>query len=172
MTEQDRPRLALVLGVLGETFREPVSELRAEGYYEGLKDLPIEAIELAARSALQTSKFFPRPAELREQATGKSDELAELAWLAVLREIRRVGYIGTPVLEPATFETVRGLWGSWDHLCATLPGDGPELLGWAKRFTSAYVATKCRLDRPELIGRKEATALLKGITARLEAGKA
>lgn len=170
MTAQDRPRLARVLAVLGETFREPVGELRAEGYYEGLKDLDIEAIEGAAQASLRLSKFFPRPAELRELALGKTEERAELAWVGLLEEVRRCGYLGAPKLPEATLEAVRGLWGGWRRLCETLPGEGPELLGWAKRFGSAYVAAQHQLERPELIGRTEATALLSGITAQL-AGK-
>lgn len=166
MTDQDRPRLARVLGVLGEIFREPVSELRAEGYFDGLQDLSISEVETAARAALRVSKFFPRPAELRELANGRAEDRAELAWIALLAEVRRVGYLGTAVLEPATRDTVRHLWGTWGHLCMTLPGEGPELLGWAKQFKGAYVATQHRLEQPELIGREEAAGLLAHVMAK------
>lgn len=138
MTSADRPRLARILAVLGETFNEPVSDVRAEGYLIGLRDLPIEQVERGARCALQTCKFFPRPAEIRELAIGSPDMSAESAWLEILQEIRRIGSYGAPRLGPKAAEAMRCVWGSWKHLCETLPGEGPEFLGWAKRFKEAY----------------------------------
>lgn len=138
MTPDDRPRLARILAVLGETFNEPVSDLRAEGYLMGLNDLTIGQVEQGARRALKTSRFFPRPAELRELAVGSADDSAELAWLELLAEVRRVGSYGVPTLSPTVGSAMRAVWGTWAQLCATLPGDGVELLGWAKRFKAAY----------------------------------
>lgn len=159
MTLDDRPKLAEMLVVLAETFNEPVSDLRAEGYYEALKDLPFEVVEQAGLMALRTSKFFPRPAELRELATGKTEDAAALGWAELLREVRRVGYLGTPKLSEDTFETMRNLWGSWAQLCETLPADGPELIGWMKQFQTAYVAgVRTRSDQ-HYLGRGEAKAL-------------
>jgi hypothetical protein len=170
MTPHDRPRLAQFLAVLGEAFGEPVSELRAEAYFVALSDLPMEALEQIGRQALN-AKFFPRPAELRQLAEGTSEHSAELAWLELLGEVRRVGYMGAPALSEATLDTVRSLWGSWSQLCQTLPGDGPEVLGWAKRFHAAYAATRYRLDVPELVGRAEAKTLLANLTKRVTEGQ-
>lgn len=163
MTGADRPRLARVLAVLGETFNEPVSDLRAEGYYEGLKDLDIAAVEAGAMLALKTAKFFPRPAELREFALGNADDAAEIAWAELLAEVRRVGYLGTPTLSAQTMDAIRDLWGSWAHLCATLPGEGPELLGWMKQFQIAHKSVQRQGQRPELIGREQAKRLVSAL---------
>jgi len=138
MTVDDRPRLARILAVLGETFNEPVSDIRAEGYLMGLNDLSIEQVEQGARRALKESKFFPRPAEIRALAIGTADDAAEMAWLEILTEVRRVGLYGTPQLSAEAALAARQVWGGWKELCTTLPGDGPELLGWAKRFKAAY----------------------------------
>lgn len=132
------PRLARVLAVLGETFNEIVSDVRADGYFMGLNDLTIEQVEAGARAALKQSRFFPRPAEIREFAIGTPDDAAELAWLELLQEIRRVGCYGTPNLSLMTTTAMSALWGDWKQLCAVLPNEGPELLGWAKRFKSTY----------------------------------
>lgn len=138
MTKVDMPRLARVLAVLGETFNETVSDIRADGYFMGLSDLAIEQVESGARQALKASRFFPRPAELRAFAVGSPEDTAEMAWLELLQAVRRVGCYGSPELSESINATVRGLWGDWRRLCETLPGDGPELLGWAKRFKSTY----------------------------------
>ncbi len=141
MTKADLPRLVRVLELLGATFNEKIGELRAEGYLMGLSDLSIDDVERGARRALKESRFFPRPSELRELAVGSADDLAEMAWLELLSEVRRVGSYGTPALGDDLSEAVRCVWGTWVGLCSTLPNDGPELLGWAKRFKSAYSVT-------------------------------
>ncbi len=138
MTRSDMPRLARVLAVLGDTFNETVSDIRAEGYFMGLNDLTIEQVEAGARQALKQSKFFPRPAEIRQFAVGSAEDVAEMAWLELLGEVRRVGCYGAPKLSESTATTMCALWGDWKRLCETLPGDGPELLGWAKRFKSTH----------------------------------
>jgi hypothetical protein len=68
MTAADRPAFAQLLALLGETFREPISEARVAGYWLACEDVPLPALQAAVREALRTCKFFPRPAELRERA--------------------------------------------------------------------------------------------------------
>ncbi len=155
MTKSDKPRLARVLAVLAETFNEPVSDVRAEGYYMALADLQIVDIESAAKDALRSCKFFPRPAELRDLAIGSPTDSAELAWLNVQKAVRRVGYYSLPNLDAATMRAIEAVWGGWQELCSKLPNDGPELLGWAKRFQSAYCVMQRRslpFDAPQLEG--------------------
>lgn len=138
MTEADRPAFAKALFALGETFNEPVSEIRAEGYFAALNDYDLQQVTGSIRHALKASKFFPKPAELREFIEGDKEAAADAAWGEVLRQVRRVGYMGVPNLEPPTMRAVNALWGSWRHLCETLPGEGPELVGWVKQFKQVY----------------------------------
>lgn len=147
MTEQDRPAFAEAMYALGETFNEPVSDVRAEAYFDALQDVDLARVSVAVRLALRVCKFFPKPVELRELIAGNQDDNAETAWSELIREVRRVGYIGTPRLSPRTALVVGGLWGSWQRLCETLPGDGPELVGWIKQFKAAYQTT----DRRETV---------------------
>lgn len=160
MTNDDIVRLANALKALGETFNEPVSDVRAEAYLFALEDLTIDDVEYACRQAIKYGKFFPRPVELREAIEGSQGDRAQTAWMELVGEIRRVGWYGTPRLTATTYATMEGLWGSWAYLCQTLPGEGPELLGWQKRWESAYGATSGRLERGELIGRDEAKRIL------------
>ena len=142
MTAEDRPAFAEAMHALGETFNEPVSDIRAEAYFDALSDYSLAEVNTAVRVALRRCKFFPRPAELRELLDGNAEDNAEVAWGAVLREIRRVGYMGIPNLDPRVLRAVNEMWGGWRRLCETLPGEGPELIGWAKQFKSAYQATE------------------------------
>ena len=142
MTEADRPVFAAALHTIAEAFVEPMSEARAEAYFVALEDYGIEDVSQVVRQALRACTFFPKPAELRALLTGHSVDHANLAWGEVLREISRVGYVGLPRFSDArTLETIRLVWGSWARLCETLPADGPEVIGWIKRFESAYATT-------------------------------
>jgi hypothetical protein len=147
MREQDRgPFAELMLG-LGETYGESVSDARMEIYFAALADLELADVRAAATAHVQSVKFFPRPAEIREAIAGSTDDRAALAWNAVLQLVRRVGYPGTdgrgaaPAFpDPAAERAALELFGGWRALCERLPGEGPELLGIAKNFKAAYAA--------------------------------
>lgn len=170
MTQDDQEALLIRLTELAEYFDKPQSDAQLLLYVRALDDLPIAAVLGATTVIVQTCTFFPKVAEIRALVLGDDTDSAELAWMALLREVRRTGWTGQPDLPPATIETIHGVWGGWVNLCQTLPNDGPEMLGWAKRFGSAYVATKHKLERPELIGRDEAKQLLSGLTQALGSG--
>lgn len=168
MTPDERDHVTDQLTVLAEYYERPKSEAQILLYVQALDDLPCEAVVGAMRTLVRTSTFFPKVSEIRALIEGRTEEASELAWMEMLREVRRVGYLGAPDLPEATTETIRGLWGSWARLCETLPGEGPELVGWMKRWDGAYGATANRLARPELIGREEAKQLLAAIKGHAE----
>jgi hypothetical protein len=145
MTDMDRVDFAEAMLILCETFGEPISDLRTEGYFSALSDLPLPSVRAGMNQAMRGCKFFPRPVELRELIEGRAEDAAEAAWGAVLKEIRRVGYIGVPELEPRVLRAVNELWGGWRRLCETLPAEGPELVGWIKQFKATY-ASVARAD--------------------------
>jgi hypothetical protein len=153
MTNSDRARFAEALHALGETFNEPVSTIRAEGYFDALSDLELRQLEGAVRLALRTCTFFPKPVELRALVTGTTEERADTAWGEVMKEIRAVGYMGRPKFsDPATFAAIDALWGGWQHLCETLPGEGPELVGWIKQFKQTFQTLSRRDERLHVAG--------------------
>lgn len=140
MNELDRAAFAQGLFTLAETFNEPMTDTKVEAFFNALSEFDIQPVTVAMHHALRHGKFFPRPADLREHIEGSSEDAAEQAWAAVLREIRRVGYIGLPNLEPRAMRAVKELWGSWQRLCETLPGEGPELVGWIKQFKATFAS--------------------------------
>ncbi len=145
-------KFAEALLVLGETFNEPVSDVRIEAYADALADLDAMDVLHAMKECVRECSFFPRPAEIRERVTGKSEDRAELAWASVLEQVRRVGYTGWPSLPEPTMDAITACWGSWVRLCETLPAEGPELLGWRKAFAAAYGATERDSERKRLTG--------------------
>lgn len=153
MTDHDRARFGEALGVLAETFNDPLSQTRLEAYFVALRDLPWPAVEGALRTLLRAGRWFPKPVEIREAVEGSPGDRAALAWGAVLEQVRRVGYCGTPTFtDPLTAATIDRLWGSWAALCETLPAGGPELVGWVKQFTAVYgtLATRAAHEAAQL----------------------
>lgn len=151
MTATDTKAFGEALYVLGEAFGEPVTALRAEAYFLALDDLPLEAIIAAMRVSMKTCRWFPKPVELREHLDGHQDTNGDLAWGDVLHEIRRVGYCGSPSFsDPRVLDVVRTVWGTWQQLCETLPGEGPELVGWMKQFKVTYETLTRRDAQPRV----------------------
>lgn len=154
MTNQDRQEFATLLLGLGETYGEPVSDPRMEVYFRALSDLDLGDIREAANLHVRTSKFFPKPAELREAIDGSADDRAEFAWTEMQRLVRAYGYYREPPADAWSDEAARraayDLYGGWKALCSNLPAQGPEMLGTAKLFKSSYCAYDGRVQRAAL----------------------
>ena len=145
MTDLDRAAFAEAMLALGETFNEPVSPIRTEAYFDALRDLTIAQVNGGARLAIRACRFFPKPVELRELIEGTPDGHADAGWAELIREVRRVGYLGTPAFtDDRTARAIKETWGSWARLCETLPGEGPELIGWMKQFKAAFQSLEKR----------------------------
>lgn len=168
-TETQERAFGAMLLAMGEAYNDPVSTARFELFCRALEDLPFEAVMAAANQHIRESVFFPKPVDLRERVLGNVGDEAELAWTAMLREIARVGYVGTPTWRnDATQRTVEGLFGSWRALCERLPAGGPELLGYRKQFVSLFAA-QWRQDAAGQLGpgRAEARSVLEGLQENL-----
>jgi hypothetical protein len=144
-----------------------------EIYFAALADLELAEIRAAATVHVQTSKWFPKPAEIREAIEGSADDRADLAWGEVVRLVRQYGYWNAPALDAwpddATRAAAFALYGGgWRNLCEKLPGEGPEFLGAAKLFKASYRAQYRLAQRHELPpSREEAHAVLSGLKDEL-----
>lgn len=182
MTTADEQDFHDLMQGLGETYGEPVSAMRMELYWRALEDLSIEAVRTAANVHARTSKFFPRPSEIRDLIGGDVNDRAELGWMAVVALVRRYGYPGADgrgkapeFPDEATRRAALELFGGWASLCQNLPEAGsPAFLGTAKQFKSLYGAN-VRRDAalpPGETGRElspeEARAALSHITTELK----
>lgn len=178
MTSADREQFATLMLGIGETYGEPVSDARMEIYFAALADLDLEEIRAAATAHVRTSKFFPRPAELREAIDGRPEDRAEFGWIATLQLVRRYGYWNVPPSDEwpdrATHATAMTMYGGWRALCEKLPGEGPELLGAAKLFKGAYLAFDLQarnggmLPAGREVGKVEAQQALGNLKAALQ----
>lgn len=140
MNAAARKRLAVVVGTLGEAFGRQVTEVTIRAYETGLDDLPIEAVEAAAKQAMTGRLFMPVPAELRAMCGELSPaQRAIKAWAAVMRARQTHGYYDSVQFDdPVTTATVRNLWHTWigfDDACEQ------QEEHWLRReFERVYVA--------------------------------
>src|SRR4051812_30643843 len=169
--KREEKQFAALLFAMGEAYNESVSPERVELYCGAMDDLPSDRVMAAARAHLKNSKFFPKPADLRELVIGNVEDQAEIAWTYVRREVRRVGWMGTPQWpDEATRRAAMELFGGWRALCENLPESGPEMLGTAKLFKSSFGAFARRDGTQAELppSREEAQARLSDLKTQLD----
>ena len=139
MTPEDKPDFTVAITALLETLpgREP-SAATIRGYWIGLKDLPLEAVQRAAAKAIRTCRFMPPPVEIRELAGEGSDEQRALqAWTVASDAVSSVGaYKHVDFADGVSNAVIRSL-GGWPTFCARFTSADAEK--WVrKEFLSAY----------------------------------
>lgn len=155
------------LAGLSELFNGPgavFSEVKAELYFEALRDLPFEAVSRALNQAVRVCTFMPKPAELRKLAIGDSDDATERAWLALKTAMRSAGsYTSLIVDDPALAEAVLAIFNSWPEAC--LAELSPEM--WANKRKEFGRVYRVMVDRA-LVGSR----YLPGLCEQQNGGRA
>ena len=109
MTDAEREAVVGALTVAAEIFGEAMTAARMEGYVAALDDLAGAQVIAAIAGLTRTSRYFPRPADIRDAAIGSVDDRAELAWRRVLAALEQVGTnasvdFGDPILHAAVVD--------------------------------------------------------------------
>jgi hypothetical protein len=120
MTDNDETeftsRLAALMEVHG--IKDPTESL-FDSYWSALRDLPLAAYQRATERALRETKFFPKPAELRNFA-GYGEAQRKLnaanAWEVVHAALVKYDYIHSVDFGPLTNAVIRNM-GGWLWLC-------------------------------------------------------
>ena len=118
MDVRDNTEFRNRLVALAEVFDVKLSPQRQALYFEALRDLSFEAVAKGLNRAVQTSTFFPKPAELRALAVGDAEDHIEAAWMLLRLALSRVGsYSSLVVAEAALGEAIVACFGSWPDAC-------------------------------------------------------
>ena len=166
MTDHDKSIFSEAMVVLGHTFNETISPIKIAAYFDALSDHRIEDVVCATRTLIRSQHFFPKPIDFLRLLSGTADD----AWGEVLREIQRIGYVGTPRFKnPITLDTVVAIAGSWQRLCEVLPNEGPERIGWMKQFRSAFEVMSARHQEHTLTLQSADPTILRAIRAIADA---
>ncbi len=120
------------------------------GYWMGLSDLSLDAVNRAATEALRTSEFMPTVAKIRELAgVLNPTDRAVIAWRATQKAIPRHGYYDSIECDdPILNATIRNL-GGWIEWCEREERDDEV---WVrKEFERIYVSL-CRTGVSKIEG--------------------
>ena len=144
MNSTDRAACGAALIAAAELYNQPLSDMGLEVYLEALDDLDwVTQIEPALQRCLQECQFFPKPVDIRQRAGVDVEHMAEMAFTHLQQLVRTVGIYGTPRFDdPVLALTIQTLFGTWRQCCDQLPGEGPTVNSWAKRFTRHYLANR------------------------------
>lgn len=133
-------KLAELIYVLCEAFRQKATEHTIRAYELGLAGMPDDVITEAVQKAMITCKFMPTIFELRQLAGAMPRESRSvLAWASVQKAIHEVGeYQSVDFDDPFINATIR-VMGGWEQLCGTESGEAFHT--WKrKQFEDTYNA--------------------------------
>jgi hypothetical protein len=137
-----------VIAMLVATFQPARwTEESTAAYVVALGDLAPDALHVAALELMRTSRFMPRPVELRQvvlEMAGDQAPAVETAWAEVAEAFGTVGRVGEPAFShPVVARTVDGC--GWRLLCDM------DLTGARFTFTRAYERQVARAERDALV---------------------
>lgn len=136
--------------MLAEMFGKQASAGLFRAYELGLAGLTAEQITGATQVALESCRFMPPPAELRQLVYGRTEDRAVKAWLTFEQAVVANGYIRSVNFDdPIINATIRAL-GGWEHCCG-MPADEFDTF-LQKRFQETY----CSLSRAGVSGEQAA----------------
>lgn len=120
------------------TFRQTTPEALYDGYWMGLEDLSVEAVERAVTRAIRRCKFMPTVVELRQLSGEMTIEArAVKAWDAFNRAVSSHGYYHDVDFDDRVINaTVRNL-GGWEAVCS-IEGAKEWDVWLRKRFIETY----------------------------------
>jgi len=135
MDQADLKRFGVLLSILQETFSpdKPFSKQRTKIYFEILKDIPIENMELAVKELMKRKRYpvFPLPSEIRKAAGFDEEEDIELKALEAFQDACGFAYSygqeramtgkGEQHEDPIVEETIRLCFGGWEYFQDTDP---------------------------------------------------
>ncbi len=139
MTDTDRREFTELMQALAASFNRESSVAFLTGYWIGLNDISIQALKTAAAAALQSSKFMPSPAELRELAgVIRAEDRALLAFGYLDKAVRLHGYYHSVDFDDPIMNATINALGGWEKVCDTPDSEFDSF--FRKRFIEHYAA--------------------------------
>lgn len=164
---------------LSATIGRPMPGEQAKVYYDLLKDIPFATLQFAVKRAVQemAQNFIPTVGKIREYAAEYAVgqlPLAAEAWTAVLKAIKRFGYVrraeALQSLDPVAAAAADSI--GWDTLC-----DSENISILSGQFRMAYEAIAKRFAdrmklsvelRPAITGRPQKSIANPAITKLID----
>lgn len=146
MQSGDANRFGQSFGMMCEVFDKKTTPLITKAYFQALRDLTIDQVEMAIGQSIAEGKWFPKPIELRERVMGpKVSHREEVEGHAmqqvneIIGQIRAVGSYGVPDFSDAITADLMRRRFNFKALCGMSERD---MKFWAKDFCEAYCSLK------------------------------
>lgn len=122
MDNSAKEAFAKAIGAMLETFGQQATTPILHGYWLGLNDLTLEAVEQAVGKAIQQSDRVPKPVDLRRLAGEQTHEQRAIgAWADVLRALPEGSWKHIDFQDKLINATIRNL-GGWPSFLAKFDG--------------------------------------------------
>jgi hypothetical protein len=140
MDERNSIRVIAAVNALAEFYGESLSDIRLELYVGALEDLTADQVEQAAKLAIKTSRFFPKPVELIELVKGSNSDIAEQAWQIAWNAYLRAGYWHSVLFQDgAIARALMIVFGGWVQFSEASRQLSPEMMqAKRKEFLTTY----------------------------------
>lgn len=142
MNDQEKKRLLGILAGAAEVYGRELSEVAIRLYLAALVDLPFKDVSAAFSDLVKGSKWFPKPAEIRELVLGAPIPVEDEAHIEVAKAItaaREVGSNRNVVFDNETTQAVvMQAFGGWVDFCDSANGESEKWL--RKDFIKTYIA--------------------------------
>lgn len=134
--------------LMSENFGKEMSETFTKLYWQRFKDMSDEAFKEMCLKAIDTLKWFPKIAELKELVQIKLEDRALIAWHTLINSL---SYYQSVCFEDRVINTCVNELGGWLHLCSM---SERELNFKRKEFLELYkIYSKSNIEHPKkLVG--------------------
>lgn len=141
--QEKREKFAELMTALEELYKQKISGLVFEMYFNVLEYYDISQIRKAINDHIRNTKngqFMPKPADLIRQIELEeepAEHRAMLGWSEISRQIKSVGSYDNPHFEDPLISHVIHDMGGWVHMCGVLEKD---LVWMGKEFERRYLS--------------------------------
>lgn len=149
MIKKEIKELTKILIIFSEEFDggKPISELKAETWFNALSQYSISDLQKAASKVLRNRIYsgFPKIAEIVESIEGSKQDKAQTAWQQVKKAMSDYGYIASVKFSNVVIHSVIEDMGGWVELCKR---DDPFI---EKNFIEKYLFHCQQANHPKYI---------------------
>lgn len=149
MQQDDFDQFSTMLQAVAEYCGKPLSAGVIAIYWQGLRDLDLDALRHALNAHVQnpdSGQFMPKIADVRRMLGGTTQDAALVAWAKVDQAVRRVGTYADVVFDDPLVHRVLHDMGGWMGLGTKSEDEWPFV---AKEFENRYRGYRMRSERPE-----------------------
>lgn len=166
MDERDSIRVIAAVNALAEFYKEPLSEIRLELYIGGIEDLTADEVERAAKMAVKSLRFFPKPVELIEFVKGSNTDIAEQAWQIAWNAYQKAGYWDSVLFQDgAIARTIQIVYDGWVQFSQASRELSPEMQqAKRKSFLSTYRRESQHAKEPQRLPGQHEIANLNSVS--------